>query len=1062
MKIKQILQNSSNNLAKFWSYMNKLGVNDGYPKDIHQILQSQEKKWSDVGENNPKTENFSQESHSRNARATSAHTLEGYFNNNGHGFKAPYVIRNINSCNFDVMIYSGKLTPNKLLKVKQGITKAFKEMISQRIDEISPETKTIKLYIFNNGDDYKHYGSKFGLGLGNEGGKHYYIGQNDVFSQIYVYQDGNVYNLVHEIVHATIAYITDNKRIPTVINEGIAEKIQYNSDEGSTAQGVSIDATRKQLIGDYNLKKMLSLEYSNDPAQDALVYRVGHALTMYFDWQNPEILKNYLLAVRNSKDGNIDHANRILSQNYDNEKFKTFLFEHSTETEMKNINALKVERGEKLATLQELVGSQYENVTYYEANIKTMDRMEIVGKFSPVYHSSTGNTVRITSADMQSYFDLSQQYNFMKVVRHGGELKLTYCDRDGHEYKDSQEYQKQANHIRDHYRSDDYQNILEKLTYFDLNSVRNVKGQHFLSYLKDGAIFSLTALGAHEAKSISGISIYDDRVKIGELSGDITYVKVIKNDELIVHVDRLMNMYTTTFEEAYVAIRKEDQGYKISFIDGRKVEADQYFDTPHIHLNPLFDLSINNIEPSRVTTKILLRDATILDHADSETSKYSSNHTAYKPIIEKGKLLDDKGTEREIDDVYEANTVHLGNVIDTFRNIGFSISESNDLFISEHGKGLRYQLPQEITHLKLIKLVGNDGTIINRLVPTTQDGREFPDGMPNIPDEYRLIDPIFAHKYEKEDHSHQHVTIGLINFDQYATNDLFKVKYDPEDYHIKKDQEGNILRASNSTTYITKVKLYDQSGEQELGILSNDFHQFKGKVFISFDYNYSYRDFLMSYAPKITYKTLADGTKVGIFEQSESDISNNNYQDYKRVAISQDSIKFPIQSEAIAPEGQYPTYLDQNPYSLSSPFSIIGSNPAPNPFNIAITTLSAENNNTGIGINAYAAVGVGAIIGSTIVAAYNLYCYFKKKPKENEETYSFTPLDSLSVNIPNDDEINPNFTANHNAQYQRLVTFKPDTNNTREEGTCSVLYAVKPDTVVEVDLSGLPPLPSDL
>ncbi|WP_341789690.1 hypothetical protein [Rickettsia endosymbiont of Polydrusus tereticollis] len=91
MKIKQIFQDSSNNLAKFWSYMNKLGVNDGYPKDIHQILQSQEKKWSDVGENNPKTENFSQGLHSRNVRATSAHTLEEYFNNNGHGFKAPYV-----------------------------------------------------------------------------------------------------------------------------------------------------------------------------------------------------------------------------------------------------------------------------------------------------------------------------------------------------------------------------------------------------------------------------------------------------------------------------------------------------------------------------------------------------------------------------------------------------------------------------------------------------------------------------------------------------------------------------------------------------------------------------------------------------------------------------------------------------------------------------------------------------------------------------------------------------------------------------------------------------------
>lgn len=54
----------------------------------------------------------------------------------------------------------------------------------------------------------------------------------------------------------------------------------------------------------------------------------------------------------------------------------------------------------------------------------------------------------------------------------------------------------------------------------------------------------------------------------------------------------------------------------------------------------------------------------------------------------------------------------------------------------------------------------------------TKDGNEHPVGMPNISDEYRYIDPIFAHEYEKRDYSHKHVNVGLINLEKYGSGKL--------------------------------------------------------------------------------------------------------------------------------------------------------------------------------------------------------------------------------------------------------------------------------------------------
>ncbi|CAA2930702.1 hypothetical protein [Arsenophonus endosymbiont of Bemisia tabaci] len=69
-----------------------------------------------------------------------------------------------------------------------------------------------------------------------------------------------------------------------------------------------------------------------------------------------------------------------------------------------------------------------------------------------------------------------------------------------------------------------------------------------------------------------------------------------------------------------------------------------------------------------------------------------------------------------------------------------NIIDGSELFIHDHDENIRYQLPKEITYLKLIKKED-----AYKLAVCDKEGTEYTD----IPDEYRLIDSIFSHRYEK-------------------------------------------------------------------------------------------------------------------------------------------------------------------------------------------------------------------------------------------------------------------------------------------------------------------------
>ncbi|MCM1001349.1 MAG: peptidase M2 [Wolbachia endosymbiont of Melophagus ovinus] len=845
-------------------------------------------------------------------------TEEKYFDNK-------HVIK-IDDLNIKVEVYSHNLRASKVPKIESEVRETATNFKNAFKLEPGSSEQTFKIYVFDDKADYTHLGGSkgFNLGLGDEGGKTYYRGEAGVFAKMYVYQQGGVHNLQHEFAHGLTYLATGGGRLPTVLMEGIADYFEHHSDHKFNAQGSSIDKTKTT---NSDLSKILSLEYSENSEANSLVYKTGHALIMYLQEKDPSLLKNYLDALRQ---GDSHQSENFLDQiKGHNDDFKGWLAENSTDVAMQNINALQVTKGEFIATGQEIVGGEIKNVSYYKANIEKMDG-ENVGSFSPVEHVAFYDVARAVNRATNDNLDISKEYHFLKVIKTpDGQTKITYSDQQGNEYRNSQEYKNQAFRILSKYdteiksqvdkfdslnkeRGEMYQKYhrgeidIEKLrdeentkyrpAFSKFNQLKNkavdeIKDNPQVAKILDelvninpslirdahidpqeGKIFSIKALGHG---NMGALSIYDGNTKLGELLSESGFFKQVEGQtkETFFFEDILHNLNTRYEGGAYMAVTKENGHYKASLVDGRIVERDEYFDEEHLHANEFLHPSVGHIQGD--LDSLLLRGTKILNHQDSKHAQYSDEQREKEVIVEKGKLLDNKGTDRTDDDVYEAVVKQGDEHLYKFKNMGFYISEKGDLFIHDHGANVRFQLPKSITHLKLVQ---KDGKY--KLVPTDADGNEYN----GIPDEYKYIDPVFAHEYEKRDYSHKHVNIGLVNFDKYNTGKLFAIQHDPNDYHIQRNSQGEIVRI-NGQTYFTKVKLFDNDTGEEIGMLSNNFHNFKGKIFFSADYNYSYSDFLASVSPQIEIKDMDDGSKRIMFDRGRGDIGDTDkgYTDYQRI-----------------------------------------------------------------------------------------------------------------------------------------------------------------------------------
>jgi len=875
-----------------------------------------------------------------------------YFNNK-------HIIE-VKDLNIKVEVYSHNLRASKVAHIESEIRETATNFKDAFKLEPGSSEQTFKIYVFDDKADYTHLGGseRFGSYLGDEGGKCYYKGEADIFAEMYVYQQGGVHNLQHEFAHGLTYLATGGKPLPTVLMEGIADYFEHHSDHKFNAQGSSIDKTEAANL---DLDKILSLKYSNNSEENSLVYKTGHALIMYLQEKDPSLLRDYLEALCK---GDSHKSGNFLDQiRGHNDAFKDWLDLNDTETAMEHLNALQVTKGDFIATGQEIVGGEIKNISYYKANIEKIDG-ENVGSFSAVEHVSFYDYARAVNRATNDTLDISKEYHFLKAVKTtDGQVKLTYSDQQGNEYQNSQEYKNQAlrtlsnydenlkkvydNALKDldeqirkesaevrekyHKQEISYEELLEKYNFItsssryeelkkslldemidtgskQLKATQNIDVEKMLEEmvnidpnlirgahinLQEGKVFSIKALGHGD---MGALSIYEGNTKLGELSSESGFFKQVEGQtkETFVFEDILHNLNTQYDGGAYMAVTKENGQYKASLIDGRTVERDEYFDEAHLHENELLHPSTGHIQKD--LDSLLLRGTKILNHQDSEHAQYSDEQKANGVIVEKGKLLDNKGTDRTDDDVYEAVVKQGEERLHEFKNMGFYITEKGDLFIHDHGANVRFQLPTSITHLKLVE---KDGAY--KLAPSDKYGTEYRYDVrgDDIPDEYRYIDPIFAHEYEKRDYSHKHVNVGLINLEKYGSGKLFAIKYDPNDYHIQRNSSGEIVRIKDQT-YFTKVKLFD--GDEEIGMLSNNFHNFKGKIFFSADYNYSYNDFLASVSPQVEIENMGNGSKKITFDQGSGDIGDTNrgYTDYQRIFTKEKQTESPKEQVSVS------------------------------------------------------------------------------------------------------------------------------------------------------------------
>ncbi|MGL9703083.1 hypothetical protein [Wolbachia endosymbiont of Cimex lectularius] len=253
--------------------------------------------------------------------------------------------------------------------------------------------------------------------------------------------------------------------------------------------------------------------------------------------------------------------------------------------------------------------------------------------------------------------DQKSQEAYHKIGRELGERKISYEEYLEKYRSIPSKYEELKNSLLDKVvntglkqvretKNIDVEKILEEMININPSLIR---GAHI--DLQEGKIFSIKALGQG---NMGALSIYDGHTKLGELSSESGFFKQVEGQtkETFFFEDILHNLSTRYEGGAYMAVTKENGYYKASLVDSRIVERDEYFDEAHLHENELLHPNVGHIQGD--LDPLLLKGAKILSHKDSKHAQYSNEQRENGVIVEEGELLDNKGTDRTDDDVYEA------------------------------------------------------------------------------------------------------------------------------------------------------------------------------------------------------------------------------------------------------------------------------------------------------------------------------------------------------------------------------------------------------------------------
>lgn len=662
------------------------------------------------------------------------------------------------------------------------------------------------MFVFDDSESYNHFTAKHKIGSPGSGGS---FNRIDTENVILVFNQGFTYNVPHEVTHA-LEYCNSNDR--KLLSEGRAQYIQMLQKHELYAS--TLVALYHKISGITNelIAKSCYLNKDKNQFND---YILCAAVEAYLAEHNQNTFQTVL--------NDPVHGPGYLASKINLHDFKSFVETKATPAYMKKINALPVQCDKEIYAYQDRYGNQ---MHVSKAVIQTNDGPVVA---SPISTTLYANSIRTTLADRKFYMDIDLEYRYLKLVIYNGKKALVFCNKDGQKFSDTIMYQNEVQYITDNKKeltAEQKQNIKYDLTYLRPNN-------DLLQY-DENTIFE-TKFPTNSKLAVKyKASILHDGTKITELSTAEIFCMQENNGRKYVIFRDPINEGQSVHPDgsAYLGLVGGKDIYLLSSIPHK----DEYVTENHVHYKPSFRMNPKDtFAPDKLNNhpeKLMLQNVIVKNDGEAEETPPNSenSHSLY---LERGKLLDNRGSDATHDDRYEVLLKNANNgknatlSKESYHIIAYMGKNGKFtdkvLVIEQHGSTHRFQFPSEIDSLKL-KTLGD--SIV--LVPCNKDGQENVLGMPKITDALRQIPADHLYTFKNPVHSPSRiVATGISNLSSDEDGTIFKIEIDPE--AEKKCAPGH--------TCASYPVIQESSTNKTIGILPSNYNIYVDNTFNSINPN---------------------------------------------------------------------------------------------------------------------------------------------------------------------------------------------------------------------------------